>query len=753
MYINRDIEGFKIAYGKTILEALEQLSEKKTKILFVVDHNESVVGTLADGDIRRYLVEKKQDLNSSVLTAVNKNFQYIYNDQPISYGYNLLSSRVKHVPILDRSDLLIGVIGTDEPVIEIAGKKIGDKEPTFIIAEIGNNHNGSLQLAKELVDLAVDAGADCVKFQMRDMASMYNNKGDNDDASQDLGAQYVLDLLKRFQLTDEEFVEIFEYCKQKNILVLCTPFDEVSADKLEKIGVPGFKVASADLTNHRLLKYLAAKRRPLILSTGMSIEQEIISAVELLEKESASFALLHCNSTYPAPFKDVNLTYLERLKSLGRTVVGYSGHERGYAIPIASVPLGAKIIEKHFTIDKSMEGNDHKVSLLPEEFKEMVKAIRAVEESLGSPDISKTITQGEMMNRETLAKSVVANSNINKGDIITDDMLVIKSPGKGLAPYKLSELVNRVAVRNIAKNDFMYQSDIDGTVVQAQKYRLPLKYGIPVRYHDFATICEGGELEMIEFHLSYKDLSVNITEYLSGQYDMDVAIHAPELFENDHVLDLCSPDEEYRQQSIKHMQRVIDMTRDVKKHFKNKDEKVCIVVNCGGFTSEGFVAKEQRETLYAKVAEAFSLLNKDGVELIPQTMPPFPWHFGGQQYHNLFVDQDEIIKFCETYKYRICYDLSHTALACNYYNWDLYKFTEKVAKYSAHHHISDAKGEDGEGLQVGDGDVDFVRIFNALESDAPNTTWIPEIWQGHKNNGEGFWLSLSNLEEILSRTS
>ncbi|MBT0044277.1 N-acetylneuraminate synthase family protein [Vibrio alginolyticus] len=749
MYINRNVESFKIGYKETLIQALEKLSEKKTKILFVVDHNESVIGSLADGDIRRYLIEKSLDLKSSVLNAINKDFKYIYNDQPISNGYNLLSSKIKNVPILDKSGLLIGVIGNDEPVIEIGNCKIGDKEPSFIIAEIGNNHNGSLKLAKELVDLAIDAGADCVKFQMRDMATMYNNEGDDEDASQDLGAQYVLDLLKRFQLSDEEFIELFKYCKQKGILALCTPFDEASADKLEKIGISGFKVASADLTNHRLLKFLSEKNLPLILSTGMSVEQEIISAVELLEAQSATFALLHCNSTYPAPFKDVNLTYLERLKSLGRTVVGYSGHERGYAIPIASIPLGAKIIEKHFTIDKSMEGNDHKVSLLPHEFKEMVKAIRAVEESLGSPDISKTITQGEMMNRETLAKSVVANVDIKKGDIIKEDMLTVKSPGKGLAPYKLSELVNRVAVHDIPKNDFFYQSDIDGNVVQAQKYKLPLKYGIPVRYHDFATICEGGELEMIEFHLSYKDLNVDIKQYLVGEYNMDVAIHAPELFENDHVLDLCSSDESYRQQSIVHLQRVIDMTREVKKHFRNKNKNICIVVNCGGFTSEGFVSASERLPMYEKVAAAFSELDTEGVELIPQTMPPFPWHFGGQQYHNLFVEQDEIVEFCEKNNARICYDLSHTALACNYYGWDLYKFTEKVAKYSAHHHISDAKGADGEGLQIGDGDIDFNLIFKELNEKAPESTWIPEIWQGHKNNGEGFWNSLKRLEELL----
>jgi len=749
MFIDRNISAYKISYKLSVIETLKILSERDSKILFVVDHNDIVMGSITDGDIRRQIVKDIAILERAISDVCNRDFQFIHSNQSTSHAFNLLSNKIKLVPIIAITGELEGVVSSSEPTINIAGKKIGQSEDVFIIAEIGNNHNGSLELAKKLVDLAAEAGADCVKFQMRDMESMYNNSGDDDDASQDLGSQYVLDLLKRFQLSDEDFINLFEYCEHKGILALCTPFDEVSADKLEKIGVAGFKVASADLTNHRLLKHLASKKLPLILSTGMSVEQEIIAAVELLEKESASFALLHCNSTYPAPFKDVNLSYLKRLKSLGRTVVGYSGHERGYSVPIASIPLGAKIIEKHFTLDKAMEGNDHKVSLLPEEFADMVKAIRAVEEAMGSPELSKTITQGEMMNRETLGKSVVASKDIQIGDIITEDMLTIKSPGKGVPPYKLSELVNRVAVRNIAKNDFIYQSDIDGKIVQAKKYKLPLKYGIPVRYHDFASICEGGELEMIEFHLSYKDLSVDIRDYLSGAYNMDVAIHAPELFENDHVLDLCSKDDDYRSQSIKHMQRVIDMSRNVKQFFRNKDQNVCIVVNCGGFTTEGFVSVEERQAMYEKVAEAFEQLDTQGVELIPQTMPPFPWHFGGQQYHNLFVDQYEIIDFCKQYNSRICFDLSHTALACNYYEWDLQLFCRNVAKFSAHHHISDAKGADGEGLQIGDGEIDFVAIFESLVKGAPSTTWIPEIWQGHKNNGEGFWKSLSSLEQIL----
>lgn len=749
MFINRDIDEYTISQSATLLQALKKLSETQNKILFCVDLENVVIGSLTDGDVRRYLVDKSQDLSDPVFKALNKEYQFIYSDQPISNGYNLLSSKVTNVPILDKTGSITGVIGKGEPTIEIAERKIGMNEPCFIIAEIGNNHNGSLELAKKLVDLAIGAGADCVKFQMRDMAMTYNNEGDNEDASQDLGSQYVLDLLKRFQLDDNEFEELFQYCRQKDIVALCTPFDAASADNLEKLNVQGFKVASADLTNHPLIKHLAQKKRPLILSTGMSTEKEIISAVDLLEKESASYALLHCNSTYPAPFKDVNLNYLIRLKNLGRCVVGYSGHERGYAIPVASIPVGAKIIEKHFTINKSMEGNDHKVSLLPEEFKAMVLAIRATEEALGSPDITKSITQGEMINREILAKSIVARVDIQKGNLITEEMLTVKSPGKGLEPYKLPELVNRMAVRDIAKNDFLYQSDIDGNLIRAKKYQLPLKYGIPARYHDFTTICADAELEIIEFHLSYKDLNVNIKDYLSGPYSMDVVIHAPELFENDHILDLCSPDKNYRKLSIKHLQRVIDMARDLKPFFRNKEEDVCIVVNCGGFTSDSFVTKDQREELYNRVAESFSILDTDGVELIPQTMPPFPWHFGGQRYHNLFVDQTEIVDFCERHHCRICFDLSHSALACNYYKWDLNDFVRSIAKYSAHHHISDAKGSDDEGLQVSEGEINFVDIFNILIEHAPNSTWIPEIWQGHKNNGEGFWRSLERLEKLL----
>ena len=295
--------------------------------------------------------------------------------------------------------------------LQIGSHRIGDDAPCFLIAEIGNNHNGDLNTALQLIDAAHAAGADCAKFQMRDMSRLYRNAGDSNDMASDLGTQYTLDLLERFQLSDDELFRCFDHAASKGLVPLCTPWDEASLDKLNRWGMEGFKVASADFTNHALLSSLAATGKPLICSTGMASEVEIRSGIRHLQNEGAGYVLLHCNSTYPTPFKDVNLRYLERLRDLAEAPVGYSGHERGIEVPIAAAALGAVVIEKHITLDRSMEGNDHKVSLLPDEFAQMVQGIRRVEESMGSSG-ERSISQGEMMNREVLAKSLVATCNI-----------------------------------------------------------------------------------------------------------------------------------------------------------------------------------------------------------------------------------------------------------------------------------------------------------------------------------------------------
>ena len=745
MLIDRNLSKYIVFSEDSILNALKKISDNKSRIIFSVTESGVLEGVLTDGDLRRWLVEQNTiDLNQAVSHISNKRFKYASCEEDPEKINSYFSEQIEFIPLLDDNDRLVAIAGKRPNEIKIGDFIINNESPTFIIAEIGNNHNGSLDLAKKLIDQAIAAGANCAKFQLRSLKSLYHNAGNADDASEDLGSQYTLDLLSRFQLSDEEMLQAFDYCKQKGILPLCTPWDLDSLNILENYGMVGYKVASADLTNHELLKALAKTGKPLICSTGMSTEAEISESVKLLQKLGAMYVLLHCNSTYPAPFKDVNLNYINRLKELGDCPVGYSGHERGINIAIAAVSKGAKVIEKHFTLDKSMEGNDHKVSLLPEEFKSMVEGVRQVEEALGTAS-ERQLSQGELMNRETLAKSLIINCDLQPGEVITEAMIEVKSPGKGLQPNRRKELIGKKAKRPLKIGDFFFASDLEEAQITAKNYKFNRPWGLPVRYHDFTKLLIKSNPDLLEFHLSYKDLEQDIKQYFDNTYDLDFVVHSPELFAGDHVLDLCSLDEDYRNHSIQELQRVIDITRQLKPYFK-KASRPLIVTNIGGFTLDEPLPINQRQKYYELLLDSLSKLDQEGVEIIPQTMPPFPWHFGGQRYHNLFVAPQDIAEFCSQHNYRICLDISHSKLACNHHNFSFKEFVEKVGFYTAHLHIADAEGLDGEGLQIENGDIDFPALAEDLKKTAPNASFIPEIWQGHKNEGEGFWLALERLE-------
>ncbi|AFZ36135.1 N-acetylneuraminate synthase [Stanieria cyanosphaera PCC 7437] len=748
MLIDRNIAKYIVFAEDSIINALKKISDNKSKVIFSVTESGRLEGVMTDGDFRRWLVTQNTiDLNQSVAKVANKNFKYAFDGDEPEKIQSYLSDKIEFVPLIDKNHHLVAVARKRSNVIQIGDFTIDVESPSFIIAEIGNNHNGSLELARQLIDAAVLSGANCAKFQLRDLSCLYANAGNANDVKEDLGSQYTLDLLSRFQLSPEEMFTAFDYCKEQGILPLCTPWDENSLSLLEGYGMPAYKVASADFTNHDFLKVLATTGKPLICSTGMSTEAEIVETVSLLQSLGAIYVLLHCNSTYPAPFKDINLAYLDRLKELGDCPVGYSGHERDINVAIASIAKGAKVIEKHFTLDKSMEGNDHKVSLLPEEFQAMVEGIRQVEAALGN-NSDRRLSQGELMNRETLAKSLVINCNLQPGDVITEAMIEVKSPGKGLQPNRKGELIGKKAKRAFQPGDFFFPSDLERERILARPYQFKRPWGIPVRYHDFKTILAKTNPDLLEFHLSYKDLEQDIKQYFDRVYDLDLVVHSPELFAGDVVLDLCSTDQDYRQHSIKELQRVIDLTRSLKPYF-SKATRPCIVTNVGGFSEDKPLPSSHKTELYELLIDSLSVLDQDEVEIIPQTMPPFPWHFGGQRYHNLFVAPQDTVEFCQAQNYRICLDVSHSKLACNHHKWSFKEFVEQVGIYTAHLHIADAEGVDGEGLQVGEGEIDFSALAKDLAEVAHLASFIPEIWQGHKNDGEGFWNALERLEAIF----
>ena len=625
------------------------------------------------------------------------------------------------------------------------GRHIIGAGRAYVIAEIGNNHNGSVERAMEMIDLAAAMGADCAKFQMRHLDEVYRQRTLRKDG-EDLGTEYVLDLLRRFEISVEEHRRLAAYCAQKGILYLCTPWDARSVDVLEGFGVPAYKVASADLTNLPLLDKLASTGKPLILSTGMSRPEEVGITVDFLNRRKTAFVLLHCNSTYPAPLHDINLNWIHQLRKV-HPLVGYSGHERGINVSLAAVALGACVIERHFTLDRAMEGPDHAASLTHAEFKRMIEGIREIEEALGEGK-ERQLSQGEMINRENLGKSLVSTTSLTKGAVLTAADIKVRSPGQGLSPQCYERLLGRTLRHDMIEEDFFYPSDLADDRIEPRPYHFSRPWGVPVRYHDFQEYQARITPDLFEFHLSYSDMELKPDDFLNGIYPCGFVVHAPELFANSRLMDLASPDEAYRAQSVVETQRVIDITRDLKRFFPQTTRPM-IVANIGGFTMDEPLPPAVISAYYERFATSLGELDMDGVELIPQTMAPFPWHFGGQRYQNIFVKIEEIVEWCGKLKLRMCFDISHTRLTCNHFGIDFYDFAEKMAPFSAHLHLGDAKGLNGEGLQIGEGDIDFARLGKILGKGCPGASFIPEIWQGHKNGGEGFWIALEKLEYTL----
>lgn len=328
------------------------------------------------------------------------------------------------------------------------------KPHVFIIAEAGVNHNGSLELAYKLVDAAKEANADCVKFQtyITENDTAVNCEKAEYQKTEQQESQY--ELLKKLELSFDDFRKIQEYCKKKGIMFLSTPFDIESLKFLEEIHMPIWKIASSEVENFQLLREMAKTHKPIILSTGMCTIEEISNAVDVLKKYGAGeIKILHCNTQYPSPMEDVNLKAMYELKSMFQCDIGYSDHTQGIEVPIAAVAMGATIIEKHFTLDRNMEGPDHVASLNPLELKEMVQAIRNVEKAIGTG--KKVPSNSEKGNRIAARKSIFARCEIKKGQKFTEENIIAKRPGGGVNPMRWEEVIGTCAVRNFKRDEMI----------------------------------------------------------------------------------------------------------------------------------------------------------------------------------------------------------------------------------------------------------------------------------------------------------
>ncbi len=615
-------------------------------------------------------------------------------------------------------------------------RKIGPGESVFVIAEAGINHNGSIDRAFELIDAAVVAGADAVKFQKRNLAEVYQKKILDNPNSAEQKYQYLIPLLKECQLPDEAYPKLEAYAQEKGIMFLVNPWDKGSLKDIETLlHVPLYKIGSPDFTNNELIEAIAKVGKPLIASTGMTQEKEIENGVAFLKTLGVPFALLHCNSTYPAPFDEINLKYMEVLAKYG-VPIGYSGHERGIAVSIAAVALGACIIERHITVDKTLEGPDHKASLLPAEFKEMVTGIRQVELSVGQA--VKKLSRGEIMNREILGKSVVAKTFIPDGTVMTREMLTTKSPAKGLSPQRMNELIGIKASRDIFEGDALTEDDVeaDSILKNFDSSGIKWTWGPVVRWKDYAGYLKYNP-GLFEFHLSDKDLDEELPK---GKFSQQVAVHMPEYMGRTY-LNPAAEDPEERKIAVHTLQRSIDVARRLSESFQGKPK---FVVHPGGITLTP--AKDPKKLLEL-FADTLSQLKTDGVDVLPENMPPRPWVFGGEWVTNIFLSGEEIKKFLDETGYNMCFDTSHATLACNAAGVSLVDMITLLKPYIRHLHVADGEGIGEEGLQIGAGTVDFEAVLAPLKG--YKYTMVPEIWQGHLHGGKGFLKAMEKLKQYM----
>ncbi len=327
----------------------------------------------------------------------------------------------------------------------------------FIIAEAGVNHNGSMEIAKKMIEKAAEAGVDAIKFQTfvsKNLVSKFAKKADYQMKNMSDKSNSQLDMLNNLELSPSDFACLKEYCKEHNVMFLSTPFDMESIDVLKDLDINLWKIPSGETTNLPYIIKIAKLNQPIIMSTGMCNIEDVEKTLQVIRKyNSQPITILHCNTEYPTPFEDVNLKAMLTLKKLFNTEVGYSDHTVGIDVPLAAVAMGASVIEKHFTLDKNMDGPDHLASLEPDELVNMVRSIRNIERAIG--DGKKAISESERKNIEIVRKSIVAARPISKGEMFSEHNLTTKRPGNGLSPMEWFNVLGMTAKRDFTEDELI----------------------------------------------------------------------------------------------------------------------------------------------------------------------------------------------------------------------------------------------------------------------------------------------------------
>ena len=598
-----------------------------------------------------------------------------------------------------------------------------------LIAELGINHKGKLDIAKELITEAKDANCWGIKFQYRNVETFYA-------AAQEIGDEILLDEIIKTKLSIKELMELSNFARDLDLKVGISFFRIEDFNDLSKHlnYFDFFKVPSAEAINTPLIELLLTTKKIVMVSLGGHYLEQIVHGYKNIDKNN--LVVFHCVANYPAKIGSQNLLFINKLNEIGFKSVGYSSHDEDYEVCFLAASMGVKYIERHLTKDVQGDGLDDSSSSDAIAFKRLGKILSNIDSIMGSE--LRVPNQGEKLNMQNLGTSLYTNKKITKGSHLSFNDLAIQAPRKGISVGEfLLDYKDKKVTRDINPGNPIQTHDFEkieeGLDSNALTFATKNKIAIPIRLYDYDFYFKNLNTNFFEFHLSYGEvLSNKLFDLLKSKelYGKGFSIHLPDYIHSNRIIDPTSDNASIKKESMDLITRVLDFSR------KLEDVSGSEVPIVGSFS------ESKSQCRIKNLDRIFNYLDspKGGSgKILPQWLPVYAWYFGGSAKLEIFNSLEDI-RYIEKYDRKICLDICHLVLSANYYKLDPMDWFNRLKNYSSHIHIADGIGVDGEGLQLGDGQIKDYKQF--LEIDCIK---VLEVWQGHHNRGNGFIKAIKYL--------
>lgn len=600
----------------------------------------------------------------------------------------------------------------------------------FLIAEIGINHGGSSQVARQLIASAQNAGVQGIKFQYRNIENAYIPN------TREIGDEIISSEVTRNYISPQDIVELTHEAKSLGLYVGCSFFHSKDCHdfKDDLMLFDFFKIPSVELLNFELTDFLISKQKPVLISTGAHYEYEIEMALNRLI-DYDNWYPLHCVSNYPVAYHNSSLSYIAHLQNRWKIPVGLSSHERFWELILLAMKFKPRIIERHITMDKSVSGLDQSSSSSPEEFLRLSTILREMQRVEDTMIDERVPNHGEIINRQNLGRSYYFTTLQQVGMPLEKTTLKYRSPGVGLNSLEITKYESRKLTRvgepnsPVTSSHFQDQIQLDDDEISAAR---DLELSLPVRLHDFLDISRQFPIGSFELHLSFKEVS-QLSFFKVPSKNISLTVHLPDYIDSLNLIDPFSKDVSIADSSRKLIREVSDFVKSLQDTL---GKPVFII---GSFSQRNLMFKKR---FFEDYREYFNQFVKNDIQICLQWLPPFAWYFGGSMSIDVMNSPDDVSHIKEL-GIPICMDTSHVLMGANFFHFDPWTLIQDLSHNVKHLHISDARGVDGEGAHF-DFSTKYKRDFFKQILSLPGKKVI-EVWQGHLNNREGFALALKDL--------